>query len=91
MQHPLGESLLLIIEFPVDARLTVFLTASGDGVVALAFLLDPSVIEDECPFGLHRLAVEGGECDVALVDVHADQRVTSVGFGHVELACDCDV
>jgi hypothetical protein len=39
MQHPLGESLFLVTDFLVDTRLAVFLTACGDGVVALAFLL----------------------------------------------------
>ena len=91
MQHPLGESLLLIIEFPVDARLAVFLTAFRNRVIALAFLLDSPVVENERALRPHRLAVKGGESDVALVDVHTDKRVAGVRFGHVELACDRDV
>jgi hypothetical protein len=64
MQYPLGESLLLVTEFPMNARLAVFLTASGGCVVSLTFLLDSSVVEDECTFCPHRLAVEGGESNV---------------------------
>ena len=75
----------------MDVRLTVFLTASGDNVVALAFLFELSVIEDECALRLHCLAVEGGERDVALVDVYANHSINGVGFGHVELACGRDV
>nr|WP_182022814.1 hypothetical protein [Haloquadratum walsbyi] len=36
-------------------------------------------------------AVEGGERDVALVDVYANHSINGVGFGHIELACDRDV
>jgi hypothetical protein len=34
MQHPLGEPPFVVIESVVDARFAVFLTASGESVVA---------------------------------------------------------
>jgi hypothetical protein len=76
---------------PVNARLAVFLTASGDGVIALAFLLDSSIVEDERTLRLHRLTAKSGESNVAFVDVHTDYGVGGIGFEHVELACDRDV
>jgi len=70
----------------------MFLTASGDNVVALAFLFELSVIEDRvCLSSALSRAVEGGERDVALVDVYANHSINGVGFGHIELACDRDV
>ena len=91
MQHLLGESVLPVTEFSMNTCLAVFLTAFRGRVVALAFLLDSSVVEDERALRPHRLAVEGGECDVALVDVYADYSISGFWFGHVELACDRDV
>jgi len=41
-----------------------------------SWVADSSVVEDERALGPHRLAVEGGERNVALVDIHADH------FGH---------
>ena len=76
MQHPFGESFFLVTEVLVDARLAVFLTASGDDMISLTFLLDPSVIKDERALRSHRVAVEGCERNVVLVDSHTNQRVT---------------
>jgi len=74
MQHPFGESFFLVTEVLVDARPAVFLTASGDDMISLTFLLDPSVVKDER--ALRCVAVEGCERNVVLVDGHTNQRVT---------------
>jgi len=50
----------------------MFLTASSDGVVALSFVFDSSVVEDKRALCPHRLAVKSGKGDVALVDVRAN-------------------
>ena len=76
MQHPFGESFFLVTEVLVDARPAVFLTASGDDMISLTFLLDPSVVKDERALRSHRVAVEGCERNVVLVDGHTNQRVT---------------
>ena len=91
MQYPLGESFFLVTEFPMNTRLAVFLTPFRDSVVALAFLLELSVVNDERPLRPHRFTIESGERDIALVDVYANKRVAGVGLGHIEGACDRDV
>ncbi|ERG91058.1 MAG: hypothetical protein J07HQW1_01090 [Haloquadratum walsbyi J07HQW1] len=57
----------------------------------MTFLFDSSIVEDERALRPHRLAVEGGERDIALVDVHATHSLGGIRFGHVKLPRDRDV
>jgi hypothetical protein len=91
VKNPLCVAFFFVSELVVDGVLAVFLTAFGDGVVALAFGFHRAVIQYECSERVHRLTVKSGEGDVALVNIDADERVSVFGFRHFDFCFNRDV
>ena len=91
VKNPLSIAFFFLPELVVDGVFPMFLTAFGDGVVALAFGFHRAVVKHECSERVHRLTVKSGESDVALVNIDADECVSVFWFRHFNLCFDRDV